>query len=177
MTVTIDERNAMTAREYAHSLGLAKLGRGKLSQDARDAIAKAESEGVTFQPSASDVAKAEAEARKAEGRTRKPKATTPNNTPNSVIVGGKFTDKVVKSDYDGASLHPSVEWFRKTFYVGAYVSTPTGQTLFCISNEPDSEGWCRFVDKAGKVWKYRVNAMWGVRKGWTTGGESTENAA
>jgi hypothetical protein len=35
-------------REYAISLGLAKPTRGRLSQAAQDAIAKAESEGMTF---------------------------------------------------------------------------------------------------------------------------------
>lgn len=176
MTATV-ESNAMTAREYAHSLGLAKLGRGRLSPAAKAEIAKAEKNGIVFLPSASERAKAEAELRKAEGRTRKPKATTPVDTAKAVIRGGKFSNDVVVSDYDGKSVHPSVDWYQNVFGVGKYVVNPEGQTLFCISNEPDSEGWTRFVDKAGKVWKYRVNAMWGTRPGWTSGGTSAETAA
>lgn len=38
----------MTKREYAISLGLAQPGRGRLSRAAHAAIAKAESEGMTF---------------------------------------------------------------------------------------------------------------------------------
>jgi hypothetical protein len=38
-------------REYAHSLGLAKLGRGKFSAAAKEAIAKAEAEGMRFSDS------------------------------------------------------------------------------------------------------------------------------
>lgn len=38
----------MTKREYAVSLGLATMGRGRLSREAHAAIAKAEAEGMTF---------------------------------------------------------------------------------------------------------------------------------
>lgn len=38
----------MTKREYAISKGLAQPGRGRLSRDAHDAIAKAEAEGMVF---------------------------------------------------------------------------------------------------------------------------------
>lgn len=37
-----------TKREYAVSLGLATMGRGRLSREAHAAIAKAEAEGMTF---------------------------------------------------------------------------------------------------------------------------------
>ena len=38
----------MNKREYAISLGLANPGRGRMSKDAHDAIAKAEAEGMSF---------------------------------------------------------------------------------------------------------------------------------
>lgn len=38
----------MTKREYAVSLGLATMGRGRLSREAHAAIAKAEAEGMVF---------------------------------------------------------------------------------------------------------------------------------
>lgn len=177
VTETPKRTNEMTAREYAHSLGLAKLGRGRLSPAAKEAIREATANGVVFLPSASERAKAEAELRKAEGRTRKPKATTPVDTVNGVIRGGKFSKDVVKSDYDGKPVHPSVDWYRRTFYVGAYVVNSEGMTMFCISNEPDSEGFTHFVDKTGKKWKAKVNGSWGTRPGWANGGTSAENAA
>lgn len=42
----------MTEREYAHSLGLAKLGRGKFSAEAKAAIAKAKAGGMEFRSTA-----------------------------------------------------------------------------------------------------------------------------
>lgn len=41
----------MKRRDYAISLGLAKPGRGRLSREAHEAIAKAEAEGKTFSDS------------------------------------------------------------------------------------------------------------------------------
>lgn len=173
-TATMDKRSEMTAREYAASLGLAKMGRGRMSPDAKAAIAKAESEGVTFKLPAHILAAQEREANGPK-RTRKPRPEA--NTHEPVIVGGKFSDKVVTSDYDGKPVHPPVSWYKALFYVGSYVCDPQGRTLFCISNEPDSEGFTRFVDKAGKVWKAKVNASWGTRPGWPNGGISAEDNA
>lgn len=45
----------MTKREYAVSLGLATMGRGRLSREAHAAIAKAEAEGMTFDDAAKPV--------------------------------------------------------------------------------------------------------------------------
>lgn len=42
-----------TRREYAVSLGLAKMTRGRMGKEAKDAIAKAEAEGVKFSDSPS----------------------------------------------------------------------------------------------------------------------------
>lgn len=38
----------MTRKQYAHSLGLANLGRGRMSREAHEAIAKAEAGGMQF---------------------------------------------------------------------------------------------------------------------------------
>lgn len=70
-----------TRREYAASLGLAKMGRGKFSTAAKEAIAKAEAEGIKF----SDVAA--------------PTRTAPPAT--------KDTAPVVKSPTDTPYLSPS----------------------------------------------------------------------
>ena len=59
---TIDKRSEMTAREYAVSLGLAKMGRGRMSPLAKAAIGKAEKEGVTFKLPAHVIAQMEREA-------------------------------------------------------------------------------------------------------------------
>lgn len=42
-----------TRREYAVSLGLAKMTRGRMGKEAKDAISKAENEGVKFSDSPS----------------------------------------------------------------------------------------------------------------------------
>jgi hypothetical protein len=171
-TATMDKRSEMTAREYAASLGLAKMGRGRMSPLAKAAIAKAESEGVTFKLPAHVLA---AQERETNGPKRVRKAHTPKAETGRVVREGKLTDKVVTSDYDGKPVHPSEDWYRKTFYVGAYVSNPEGMTLFCVTNEPDSEGFTHFVDKHAKKWKAKVNASWGTRKGWPQGGTSIDN--
>ena len=155
----------MTAREYAHSLGLAKLGRGRLSPAAVEAIEKAKNEGMEFLPSASEIAKLEAEKRQAEGRTRKKPRVT-NHEP--VIVGGKPTDKV-KLGEDGLPVHPPVSWYERLFAFGNFVVNPEGMTLRVVTEGPDAAGFTHFIDKAGKFWKAKVNASWGSSSGWPTG--------
>lgn len=172
-TATADKRSEMTAREYIVSLGLGKMGKGRMSQPAKEAIAKAESEGVTFKLPAHVIAAQERAANPKQ--KRKPKVTK-NTVHEPVIRGGKFSNDVPVSDYDGKPTLPSVSWYKRTFYVGAFVVNPEGMTLLCISNEPDSEGFTYFVDKYGKKWKAKVNASWGTRKGWPQGGISvTDN--
>jgi hypothetical protein len=49
----------MTEREYLVSLNLAKPGRGRFSAEAKAALAKAKSEGMTFDKTAAELAKEE----------------------------------------------------------------------------------------------------------------------
>lgn len=65
-----------TRREYAISLGLAKQGRGRLSHEAHAAIAKAESEGMTFSDSP------------------KPKTVTPSASIQTIVDKPKVKETV-----------------------------------------------------------------------------------
>ena len=67
---------SMTRREYAISLGLATPGRGRMSNDARTAIEKAEAEGMEFSDPKPVTMKDKAAARA---------ATTPTRTSQPVV--------------------------------------------------------------------------------------------
>lgn len=200
MTITVTEMSRMTAREYAVSLGLAKPARGKMSASAYSAIAKAESQGVTFQKSASELAKEDVARRRASGevvrRGRKPSATKKAVSVNVVKTEKKkrvLTEEhkaamqagrvKAKLEGQGAVLpleeHEkggtySQDWYDRVFQVDAFVCMPDGRTLK-VTKRKDASDYTHFVDKEGKTWKAKVNGMWGVRKGWPTGGVSVGN--
>jgi hypothetical protein len=167
----MDRRSEMTAREYAASLGLAKMGRGRMSPAAKQAIAKAESEGVVFKLPAHVLA---AQERAESGPKRIRKASTPNNSREAVIVEGKPSN-AVKLGEDGKPTHPPLSWYEKVFAFGNFVCNPQGMTLRVVSEFPDSEGFTHFIDKTGKKWHAKVNGSWGVRKGWPEGGVSVSD--
>lgn len=160
----------MTKREYAVSLGLAKMGRGRMSPAAMAAIAKAESEGVAFAEPAHVIAARERAAN--PKRTRKPR---PQNTVNSDSVD--FRGNLNPLDpHDGTPNRPNQAWYERMFSFGNFVCTPQGLTLRVTCEKMDAEGFTHFIDAHGTRKKARVNAGWGVREGWPKGGISTDNA-
>lgn len=191
----------MTAREYAASLGLAKLGRGRMSPAAKAAIAKAESQGITFKLSNSAVYMAELAQRRANGevirRGRRPSATT---TPKAVTAKKPRGKRVLTSEHIAAmqagrnkakqeaagEILPldasekgrsySEEWYQKTFAVGNFVCSRDGQTYQVLSQK-DADGFTHFLDIDGRKWKAKVNASWGVRKGFPERKDYTPNNA
>lgn len=81
----------MTEREYAHSLGLAKLGRGKFSSEAKAAIAKAKAEGMEFRSTAY------VPTGKPRGRKANPVSATHVITNlKTTSESGEVTDNVIK---------------------------------------------------------------------------------
>lgn len=163
-TVTADKRSEMTAREYAVSIGLAKMGRGKMSAPAYAAIAEAESEGVTFKEPAHVTAARE----RSENPKRKRKGANPVNA--EVVANSDGAEIRVTDDGRTQERHGehwfSPGWFQKTMYFGAFVCNPEGKTLRVISERPNAEGFTYFIDVNGKQYKAKVHARWGVRQGW-----------
>jgi hypothetical protein len=142
-----------------------------MSPAAKEAIAKAESEGVVFKLPAHVLA---AQERAESGPKRQRKPSTPSNSRETVIVGGKPTN-TVKLGEDGQPTHPPLSWYERVFSFGNFVCDPEGKTLRVVSEFADSEGFTHFIDKTGKQWKAKVNASWGVRQGWPTGVPSSDN--
>lgn len=168
-TATVDKRSEMTAREYAVSLGLAKMGRGRMSPAAKAAIAKAESEGVSFKLPPHVIAAQERAAN--PKRTRKPKVIA-TVQDESVDFRGNPNPQ---NSYDGKQDRPGMEWYQEKFAFGNFVCNPEGLTLRVVCERMDAEGFTHFIDKTGKKWKAKVNASWGTRKGWPQGGVSTND--
>src|SRR5438874_345383 len=109
MTTAIAE---MTKREYAVSLGLAKMGRGRMSPAAMTAIAKAESEGVTFaEPAHVIAARERVENSK---RTRKPRSETVTASTDSVDFRGRPNPAA----FDGTPNRPDASWYERMFAFG-----------------------------------------------------------
>lgn len=77
----------MTEREYLVSLGLAKPGRGRFSSAAKEALAKAKADGMTFEgpAPAKQVAKAS-----------KPKPTTPKDSSPEPKDKPKYDAKAIR---------------------------------------------------------------------------------
>lgn len=142
MTATMD----MTPREYAVSLRLAKMGKGRMSPAAHAAIKAAEDKGVVFKVPAHILAAQERAAN--PKRKKSPKA-----------------DNVVPAA-DGGPTGPSEEWLNGTFAFGNFVRNPEGVTLRVTSETPDSTGFTHFITEAGLRKKAKVNARWGTAKGW-----------
>jgi len=188
----------MTKREYAVSLGLAKPARGRMSPAAYDAIAKAESEGMVFRKSNTEAYKEDLERRRASGEVirrgrkstgvSKASVSTPQPKVKRVltpehIAAMQAGRKKAKLEGQGAILpledHEkggsySQEWYDRVFQVDNFVCSPDGYTLK-VTKLKDASGYTYFVDKYGKSWKAKVNASWGTRKGWPTGGKSADN--
>lgn len=166
VTETPKRTDEMTAREYAVSLGLAKMGRGRMSPLATAAIDEAIANGVTFKEPAHVIAARE----RAENpkRTRKPRVET-------VSVGNvDFRGNPNPADpHDGTPNRPDKAWYERVFGFGNFVCNPQGLTLRVTCEKMDAEGFTSFIDNHGKGWKAKVNASWGVRQGWPT---STSNA-
>lgn len=165
-TATIDKRSEMTAREYAASLGLAKMGRGRMSPHAKAAIAKAESEGVVFKVPAHILAQQEREAN--PKRKRK---------PTTVKAGSvDFRGRANPADpYDGKTNRPDQDWYERVFAFGNFVCNPEGLTLRVTCERMDAEGFTHFIDAHGKGKKAKVNGSWGTRQGWPKGGISAND--
>lgn len=154
MTTKTDKRSEMTAREYAASLGLAKMGRGRLSPAAKEAISKAEKDGVTFKLPAHVVA---AQEREKNGPKRKSRTTR-------AVVMSKTGETHSQNDrYPHGDIS---EWYKANFTFGAFVRNDEGKTLRVTSEFPDAKGYTHFIDAAGLRFKAIVNARWGTAKGW-----------
>lgn len=186
--LTVAQMSTMTAREYVVGLGLAKPSRGRMSPFAYAAIEKAEKEGVVFQESESAKYQAELAQRRANGevikRGRKSsgvkktivkpvterRARILTEEHKAAMQAGRLKAKAeasgeilpLEAHEIGGSY--SEEWYQKTFKVGSYVCQPTGGTLQVL-RQKDAAGFTHFVDSHGKKCKAKVNAMWGVRKG------------
>ena len=167
---TIDKRSEMTAREYAVSLGLAKMGRGRMSPLAKAAIGKAEKEGVTFKLPAHVIAQMEREAN--PKRVRKGKKPV-NAETDAVDFRGNPNPP---DPYDGTPNRPSQEWYDRMFAFGNFVCNPQGLTLRVTCEKMDAEGFTHFIDAHGAHKKARVYGSWGIRQGWPKGGISTNDA-
>lgn len=169
MAVTLDlsvaELSEMTAREYAVNLGLAKPTRGRMSPAAYEAISKAEKRGVTFKLSASKLAEI---ARKDQPLSKR----VMSDSHKAALAAGRARAAAEKSGvitmpekHERGQMH-SQEWYEKTFKDGAFVCNPAGITFKVVSDNVDKNGFTHLIDKAGKKCKAKVNASWGVRKGW-----------
>lgn len=154
--MTEDARSKMTAREYAASLNLAKMGKGRLSPAAHAAIKAAEAEGVTFKLPAHVIAAQERE-KNGPKRNRRPAMPVPTS-PRSAADKHSADDRHPHADIS--------EWFKANFGFGSFVRNPQGKTMRVTSEFPDVEGYTHFVDEAGKRFKAIVNGQWGTSKGW-----------
>lgn len=85
-----------TKREWLHSKGLAKLGRGKFSNEAKAAITKAEAEGIVF-----------------DDATPTPKATTPKPAAPKAVTVKVETDDDLDIMFASELRYAGKRWFAK----------------------------------------------------------------
>jgi hypothetical protein len=163
-TMTITPLSSMTAREFAAGLGLAKLGKGKLSAAAQDAIKAEEAQGTVFKLPAHIVA--------AQERAAKPKAKrTMTDEHKAALAAGRAAaiTRPVRTDAEPIETNVSVDisdWYVTNFQVGNYVRNPEGKTLKVTAMRTEDGEYTYFVDVHGKRFKAKVNARWGTAKGW-----------